>query len=267
MENNRPFILVTNDDGYKAKGIQQLTEIAMEFGNVVVIAASESQSGKSHSITIKDPLRYKLLEKTEGLTRYVVRGTPADGVKLAMCSILKRKPDLILSGINHGTNSSTSIVYSGTMAAAMEGAINRIPSIGLSLLDYRPDADFSSSANHIRAIISSVIREGMPAGTCLNVNIPAVTEAEIKGIKVCRMADGLWKEVFESRKDPGGREYFWLSGSFINREEDAKDNDEWALKNNYISVVPIKVDMTAYDLLDQMKSWSFKLEEDEPKQG
>lgn len=262
MENKRPLILVTNDDGYKAKGISQLTEIAREFGDVVVIAASESQSGKSHSITIKDPLRYKLLERTNGLTRYVVRGTPADGIKLAMCSILDRKPDLILSGINHGTNSSTSIVYSGTMGAAMEGALNRIPSIGLSLLDYLPDADFESSAYHVRSIIRKVLEEGLPGGTCLNVNIPAVTKEEIKGIKVCRMADGLWKEVFESRKDPGGREYFWLSGSFINREEGAQDNDEWALKNNYISVVPIKVDMTAYDLLDQMKEWSFKIEED-----
>ena len=176
MENNRPLILVTNDDGYKAKGIQQLMEIAMEFGDVVVIAASESQSGKSQSITIKDPLRYKLLEKTEGLTRYVVKGTPADGVKLAMCSILKKRPDLILSGINHGTNSSTSIFYSGTMGAALEGAINQIPSIGLSLLDYRPDADFTSAANHVRSIIASVIREGLPTGTCLNVNIPAVTK-------------------------------------------------------------------------------------------
>ncbi len=262
MENNRPLILVTNDDGYKARGIQQLTEIAKEFGDVVVIAASESQSGKSHAITIKDPLRYKLLEKTEGLTRYVVRGTPVDGVKLAMCSILKTKPDLILSGINHGTNSSTSIVYSGTMGAAMEGAINQIPSIGLSLLDYRPDADFASAANHIRSIITTVLREGMPVGTCLNVNIPAVLEEEIKGIKVCRMADGLWKEVFESRNDPSGREYFWLSGSFHNREENATDNDEWALKNNYLSVVPIKVDMTAYDLLDQMKNWSFNVTRD-----
>ena len=230
---------------------------------MVVIAASESQSGKSHAITIKDPLRYKLLEKVEGLTRYVVRGTPVDGVKLAMCSILKRKPDLILSGINHGTNSSTSIVYSGTMGAAMEGAINQIPSIGLSLLNYRPDADFSSSANYVRSIIGSVLTEGIPPRICLNVNIPAVIEEEIKGIKVCRMADGLWKEVFESRKDPSGTEYFWLSGSFVNREEEAEDTDEWALKHNFISIVPIKVDMTAYELLDQIKAWPFKLVKDE----
>ena len=265
MENKRPLILVTNDDGYKAGGIKQLTEIAMEFGDVVVIAASESQSGKSQAITIKDPLRYKLLEKKEGLTRYVVRGTPADGVKLAMCSILDKKPDLLLSGINHGTNSSTSIVYSGTMGAAIEGAINQIPSIGLSLLDYRPNADFASSANYVRSIISSLLTEGLPPRICLNVNIPAVTEEEIQGIQVCRMADGLWKEVFESRKDPSGAEYFWLSGSFVNREEDAEDTDEWALKHNFISIVPIKVDMTAYELIDQVKAWPFKLAKNEAK--
>lgn len=263
MEKKRPIILVTNDDGYKAKGLQLLVQVAQEFGDVVVIAASESQSGRSHAITIKHPLRYKLLEKSNGLTRYVVRGTPADGVKLANCNILDQQPDLLLSGINHGSNSSTSVYYSGTMAAVLEGAINQIPSVGFSLLDYSADADFEPARQYIRSIISSTLEEGLPKGSCLNVNIPAVKKEELKGIRICRQANGYWKEAFEGRKDPGGREYFWLTGSFINREEAAEDTDEWALKNKYISVVPIHVDMTAYDLIDPLKSWNFKQAEDE----
>lgn len=263
MENKRPLILVTNDDGYKAKGLQLLVEVAQEFGDVVVIAASESQSGMSHAITIKHPLRYKLLEKNNGLTRYVVRGTPADGVKLANCNILDRQPDLLLSGINHGTNSSTSIYYSGTMAAVLEGAINQIPSIGFSLMDYRPDADFEPGRHFIRSIIGSTLEEGLPKGSCLNVNIPAVEKNELKGIRICRQANGFWKEAFEARKDPGGREYYWLTGSFINREETAEDTDEWALKHNYISVVPVNIDMTAHDMINPLKNWDLKHAEDD----
>ncbi len=258
MEKKRRLILVTNDDGYKAKGIQQLIEIAKKFGDVVAIGASESQSGRSHAITIKEPLRFKLLEQSNGFSRYVVRGTPVDGVKLAMCSILKRRPDLVLSGINHGTNSSTSIVYSGTMGATIEGAINQVPSIGFSLLDYGPNADFASSAKYVHDIIEKVIDNGLPAGTCLNVNIPVAKENDIQGVKVCRQANGFWKEDFEARKDPSGSQYYWLKGGFINREENAEDTDEWALNNNYISIVPIKVDMTAYELMEPLNKWEFK---------
>lgn len=263
MEKTRPLILVTNDDGYKAKGLQLLVKLAQEFGEVVVIGASESQSGRSHAITIKQPLRYKLLEQSNGITRYVVRGTPADGVKLANCKILERKPDLLLSGVNHGSNSSTSIYYSGTMAAVLEGAINQVPAIGFSLLDYRPDADFEPSAPFVRSIIENVLLEGIPPGICLNVNIPAVPGEEIKGVRICRQANGFWKEDFEERKDPGGRKYYWLTGSFVNREEAAEDTDEWALRHNYISVVPVNVDMTAHKLIDPLKNWNFKNGEDE----
>ena len=258
-DNNRPLILVTNDDGYKANGLAQLTKIAMEFGDVVVIAASESQSGQSHAITIKNPLKYKLIDQTEGLTRYVIKGTPVDGVKMAMCSILDRKPDLVLSGINHGSNSSTSIFYSGTMGATIEGAINQIPSIGFSLLDYNSNADFSQATNLIRSIIGNVIVEGLPIGICLNVNIPAVPEADLQGVKICRQTDGYWKEVFDARKDPHGGKYYWLTGSFINREDGAENSDEWALKQNFISVVPIKIYLTAYDIISTLEKWEFKL--------
>lgn len=254
-ENNRPLILVTNDDGYKAKGLEALVTVAKEFGDIVVIASTESQSGQSQSITIKDPIRYKLQSEEEGIKRFIVRGTPTDGVKLAHCSLLDRKPDLLLSGINHGTNSSTSVVYSGTMAAAIEGAIHHIPSIGFSILDYRPDADFEACKPFIRHLVYQVISEGLPPGVCLNVNIPAVPKEKINGIKVCRQTDGYWKEQFETREDPRGSKYSWLTGSFTNREPDAEDTDEWALKHNYLSVVPIKTDFTDHELLSSLRSW------------
>ncbi len=257
--NHRPLILVTNDDGYKAKGISKLTKIAMEFGNVLVMSATESQSGKSHAITIKDPIRYKLVEESEELTRYIIRGTPVDGVKLAMCSLLDKKPDLLLSGVNHGTNSSSSIVYSGTMGAAVEGAIHHIPSIGLSLLDYRPDADFDAAEPYIHSIIRHTMEEGLPKGICLNVNIPAVPREKIRGIRVCRQTDGYWKEQFETRVDPRGAHYSWLTGSFFNREPEAEDTDEWALKNNYLAVVPVKTDFTDHELVSKLKGWESEI--------
>lgn len=254
QKNNRPLILVTNDDGYKSKGIEALTSIAAEIGNVVVVAASDSQSGKSHSITIKDPIRYKQLSTVNEIRRFVVRGTPADGVKLALNSILQRKPDLILSGINHGTNSSTSVVYSGTMAAAIEGAIHQIPSIGFSILDYGPDPDFEPSAGYLKQIIANVIEKGMDRGICLNVNIPAIPEDQLRGIRVCRQANGYWKEAFDVREDPRGAKYSWLTGSFINREPDAEDTDEWALRHGYLAVVPINSDFTDHASIAKMKS-------------
>jgi len=261
--NNRPLILVTNDDGYKSKGISKLTEIALEFGDVLVMSATESQSGKSHSITIKDPIRYKQIDDTENLTRYVLKGTPVDGVKLATCSLLNRKPDLLLSGVNHGTNSSTSVVYSGTMAAAIEGAIHHIPSIGFSLLDYRPDADFDAAEPYVKKIISDTLEHGLPPGTCLNVNIPAIPRDQIMGIRICRQTNGYWKEQFEIREDPRGSNYSWLTGNFFNREPGATDTDEWALENNYLAVVPVKTDFTDYALLEQMQKWETKKITDE----
>jgi 5'-nucleotidase len=198
------------------------------------------------------------MDDSPELTRYVLKGTPADGVKMALCSFLDRKPDLLLSGVNHGTNSSTSVVYSGTMAAALEGAIHRIPSIGFSLLDYRPDADFDAAIPFIRQIIRQTIANGLPEGICLNVNIPAVPREELRGIMVCRQTNGYWSETFEIREDPRGARYSWLTGTFINREPDATDTDEWALKNNYISVVPIQSDFTAHEHIDYLKSWEKK---------
>ena len=255
--NNKPLILVTNDDGIEAKGLKELIMVAREFGDVVAISAQAPMSGMSHAITIKVPLRVRLVKEEPGFTKYLTNGTPVDGVKLAFNSILGRRHDLVLSGINHGSNSSSSILYSGTMAAAMEGAINHIPSIGFSLLSFDPDADFSSSAGVLREVIRMVMERGLPDGICLNVNIPAVSAKEIKGIRMCSQANGFWKEEFEKRTDPNGQEYYWLTGFFHNREPDGEGagTDEWALKRHYVSVVPINTDLTAYSMLEKMKSW------------
>ena len=257
--NQRPLILVTNDDGMYAGGMEALISVARQFGDVVAISSREPMSGMSHAITIKVPLRVKLISEEPGLTRYMCNGTPVDGVKLVFNSLSERKPDLLLSGINHGSNSSSSVLYSGTMAAAMEGAINHIPSIGFSLLDFNPKADFSPSVPYVEGVIRHVLEKGLPDGICLNVNIPALPSDKIKGIKICHQANGYWKEEFEKRTDPTGSEYYWLTGFFQNREPEngGSGTDEWALKNGYVSLVPINTDLTAYEALESMKSLEF----------
>ena len=254
--NRRPLILVTNDDGIYAGGMEALISLARQFGDVVAISSREPMSGMSHAITIKVPLRVKLISEEPGLTRYVCNGTPVDGVKLVFNSLSEHKPDLLLSGINHGSNSSSSVLYSGTMAAAMEGAVNHIPSIGFSLLDYDPKADFTACVPYAKEVITYVLERGLPDGICLNVNIPALSSEKIKGIRICSQANGYWKEEFEKRTDPTGSEYYWLTGFFHNREPEngGTGTDEWALKNGYVSVVPISTDLTAYGVLEQMKS-------------
>lgn len=251
-----PLILVTNDDGFRAGGIKALISVARSRGDVIAISSAEPMSGMSHALTIKEPLRVKLVDDEPGYKRYITNGTPADGVKLVFNSLSERRPDMVVSGINHGSNSSASVLYSGTMAAAMEGAINHIPSIGFSLLSYKPDADFTMAGQFAGKIIDMVIKDGLPDGICLNVNVPALPEKDIKGILACRQAKGYWKEEFDKRKDPHGGEYFWLTGYFQNREPEgvATDSDEWALENGYVSVVPIQTDLTAYGYLENLKS-------------
>jgi len=251
-----PLILVTNDDGIHAKGMKKLISIAREFGEVVSISSQDPMSGMSHAITIKVPLRVKLVAEEPGFRSYLTNGTPVDGVKLVFNSLCERKPDLLLSGINHGSNSSSSVLYSGTMAAAMEGAVNHIPSIGFSLLSFDPDADFSASVPYVEEVIRHVLEKGLSDGICLNVNIPLLPSEKIRGIRICRQAKGYWKEEFEKRTDPNGTEYYWLTGFFHNREPEngGTETDEWALKNGYVSVVPISTDLTAYNVMDKMKS-------------
>lgn len=250
----KPYILITNDDGYKAKGINELAKIMTEIGDVVVMAPDGPRSGTSNALTITHPLRYKALKEYENEKWYICNGTPTDCVKLAMNEIVERKPDLIVSGINHGTNAAINVIYSGTMGATLEGCAYGIPSIGFSLSDYDADADFSPLLPFIKKIVKQVVEKGLPDGICLNVNAPA---GDIKGISIVRQAKGNWEEEFERRTDPSGRDYFWLTGVYNNRESQTHDTDEWALANGYISVVPTKVDMTAHDFIATMKQWKF----------
>ena len=251
--NTRPLILITNDDGYRAGGLQSLIEAARPYGDLLVVAPAEGQSGMSHALTVKVPLRVEKHADEPEFTLYVCSGTPVDCIKIALNKFVKRRPDLLLAGINHGANSSTSVLYSGTMAAAIEGCMYHIPAIGFSLLDHSPKADFSPYIGHIRTIIENVMKNGLKRGTCLNVNIPKIHVDDIRGFRVCRQSFGYWIEEFDHRTDPFGREYYWLTGDFYNEEPDAKDTDEWALKNNYISVVPVQIDMTCYNSMDKLK--------------
>jgi 5'-nucleotidase len=254
MKKNR-LILVTNDDGVHAGGIKALIEAVQPYGKVVVVAPHEGQSGMSHAITVKVPLRIEKLEDQPDRLIYACNGTPVDCVKLALDQLLDRAPDLIVSGINHGANSSTAVVYSGTMAAAIEGCLNQVPSIGFSLLDFSRQADFSIAVKFVPGIVERVLEEGLEPWTCLNVNIPMNGPNPIKGIKVCRQTIGMWKEEFDRRRDPAAQDYFWLTGEFKNMEPDATDTDEWALENGYISIVPVKIDLTHYESIQRMKSW------------
>lgn len=248
------LILVTNDDGLDSLGIASLVESMSNLGEVVVVAPDEPQSGMSQAITVKHPLRVKKAQ-LNGSESFAVSGTPTDCVKLAFNRLLPRKPDLLVSGINHGSNSSTSVLYSGTMGAALEGCVNGVPSIGFSLISYDQKADFRPAKKYTHLIASRVLKEGLPLHTCLNVNIPYIPENEIKGIRICRQTMGFWQEEFDRRNDPMGHEYYWLTGEYFNREPDASDTDEWALKNNYIAIVPLQTDLTSYTTIDLIKKW------------
>ena len=251
---NRPLILITNDDGIHAKGLKELTEVMRLFGEVVVIAPELSMSGKSSAITVDQPLRATKVEQGEGYTSYKCNGTPVDCVKMGFNHLLDRHPDFVVSGINHGSNSSISVVYSGTMGAAIEGCLHGVSSIGFSLCDYGSDADFTKAKIWAARIFQSVVENGLPHFTCLNVNIP---KGEVKGIEVCRQTSGKWVEELEKRTDPHQREYYWLSGYFKNFEPDVAGTDIHALENQMVSVVPITVDMTCHQTLQKMKNWKF----------
>jgi 5'-nucleotidase len=254
VEKSDKLILLTNDDGLYAAGLKTLLEVMEEFGKVVLVSTTESMSGMSQALTVKTPLRVKLLEETDKHRIYTCNGTPTDSVKLAINQLLEHIPDFVVSGINHGANSSVSVLYSGTMAAAIEGCLYGITSVGFSLNNFSPAADFSACRKYIRTVMKMLLKEPLPQGICLNVNIPKAPKDEIKGIRVCRQAKGNWKEEFEKRKDPMGKTYYWLTGVYNNHEPDASDTDEWALANNYVSVVPVTVDMTAHWYLEELKN-------------
>jgi 5'-nucleotidase len=257
---SRPLILVSNDDGITAPGIRTLVKVAMNVGEVVVVAPDGPQSGMGHAITIGNTLR---LDRSIAfgdleVEAYECSGTPADCVKLAKHHVLKdRKPDLVVSGINHGSNSSISVLYSGTMSAAIEAAIEGLPSIGFSLCDYGHEANFSHTEEYVEQIIRQALEHRIPDNTALNVNLPKKSEEKIKGIKICRQAHAKWQEEFDERLDPRNRKYYWMTGSFVNYDK-GEDTDEWALVNNYISIVPCQFDMTAHHAIAILnEGWQF----------
>lgn len=254
----KPVILVTNDDGIAAPGIAALVEAVKGLGKIVVVAPDKPQSGMGHAITIGYPLRLSKLNVIDDIEYYSCSGTPVDCVKLAVDKILHRKPDICVSGVNHGANHSINVIYSGTMSAALEAAIESIPSIGFSLLDPSIEADFTGAKKYARIIVEHVLSgKSLDKHLCLNVNIPAVSENLIKGAKVCRQAYAKYEEEFDERNDPSGKKYFWLTGEFQNFDK-GKDTDVWALKNNYVSIVPVQFDLTHYALKKKLESnWKF----------
>ncbi|GAB2705853.1 5'/3'-nucleotidase SurE [Mucilaginibacter koreensis] len=257
MAKQKPTILVVNDDGITAPGIKALMETMQEIGRVVVVAPDSPQSGMGHAITIGKPLRLDKVDLYEGFETYRCSGTPVDCVKLAVNIIFKgKKPDLCVSGINHGLNNSINILYSGTMSAAVEGAIESIPSIGFSLDDYTLQADFSNCLKYVKEIALQVLAHPMPTATLLNVNFPKGND--LKGIKVCRQAQAKWAEEFDKRTDPHGRPYYWLTGEFQLNDQ-GEDTDVWALQHNYVSVVPVQFDMTSHHAIPVLNSWKFNL--------
>ena len=252
-----PIILVTNDDGITAPGIINLVEAVKDLGKIVVVAPDKPQSGMGHAITIGHPLRLHAVNSFVDIEAYQCSGTPVDCVKLAVDKILHRKPDLCISGINHGANHSINVIYSGTMSAAVEAAIESIPSIGFSLLDYSIDANFDGSRKYARMIVQKMLAQPMDKHCILNVNFPAVDPSLIKGVKLCRQAYAKYEEDFIERNDPHGRKYYWLTGEFVNFDE-GKDTDVWALEHNYVSIVPVQFDLTNYELKKQLeKNWNF----------
>lgn len=248
----RPLILVTNDDGITAPGMRALIAVAEELGDVIVVAPDSPQSGKGHAITVNNTLYINKISKTE----YSCSGTPVDCVKIAVHEIFKEKPDLCISGINHGSNSSINVIYSGTMSAAVEAGIEGIPAIGFSLADFSWHANFEPTKAYVRQIIETVLQNKLPEGVVLNVNFPKTEDGKYNGIKICRQANARWIERFDKRQTPYGRDYYWLTGEFINYDK-GEDTDEWALNNSYVSVVPVQFDLTAHHAIQTLNQWNF----------
>ena len=251
----RPLILVTNDDGITAPGLRTLVSIMHNIGDVVVVAPDSPQSGMGHAITVNATLYLEQINIDGQQPEYSCSGTPADCVKLAVREILNKKPDICVSGINHGSNSSINVIYSGTMSAALEAGIEGIPAIGFSLLDYNWNSNFEHCKSYVETITRQVLEHGLPDGVVLNVNLPNLDKKDIKGIKVCRQARANWVEEFDKRTNPMGRDYYWLAGKFVNMDN-GEDTDEWALANGYVSIVPVQFDLTAHHTIQQLNTWT-----------
>ena len=250
---DKRLIFITNDDGYRASGLAALIEIMRPYGDIVVVAPKETQSGMSSALTVKTPVRLRKISEEEGLAIYACTGTPVDCVKLAMSNLFTRKPDLLVSGINHGANTSVAVLYSGTLGAAAEGALYEIPSIGFSLNNHSSSADFTACIPYGRMIIEQVLKTPFDKHSFLNVNFPCLPANEIKGIKLCRQARGTWVDEFEKRIDPHGVDYYWMTGTFQNPDPETDDADENAVNAGYVAVVPHHLDMTDYRELERLR--------------
>lgn len=253
MENQRPLIFVSNDDGITSKGINELIKSLRPLGEVVVMAPDMPRSGTSCSMTVNEPIHYQLIRKDVGLTVYKCSGTPTDCVKLAFHTVLERKPDLVVGGINHGDNSATNAHYSGTMGVVIEGCLKGVPSIAFSLCSHDSDANFNATIPYIRQIAQAVLEKGLPSLTCLNVNFPDTQE--LKGIRICEQAKGQWVNEWENFAHRDDTHYYWLTGSFEDTDAENEKNDHWALANGYVAITPTTVDLTAYNIIDELKTW------------
>ena len=256
MEIKRPLLLISNDDGYLAKGINCLVEMLSDLADIIVCAPDDARSGFSCAFSATTPLRLHLREKRAGVEVWSCNGTPTDCVKMALAEIVPRKPDMVIGGINHGDNASVNTHYSGTMGVTLEGCMKYIPSVAFSLCDHRDDADFEPLRPLVRQITRQVLSDGLPMGVCLNVNFPLV--AEYKGVKVCRMAHGTWGNEVTRCHHPRGYDYWWMVGSYTNDEPEAEDTDNWALTHGYVAITPTQIDVTAYQAIDLIRSWPLK---------
>jgi len=252
----RPAILVSNDDGIDAPGIEALVRELKRIGEVTVVAPDKQQSAVGHAITMNHPLRVRPFSRNGSLFGYAVEGTPADAVKLAVRALLKRKPDILVSGINHGSNTAISVLYSGTVSAATEGTILGIPSIAVSLTTFR-SADFSFAARFSAKIVRQVLKHRLPKGTLLNVNIPPLKEKEIRGVLITRQGESTWDDLFDARRDPANKEYYWLTGALVETDH-GTDVDQWAVSHKYVSITPLQYDLTDYAMMDVMKRWGIE---------
>ena len=254
MNVNKPVILISNDDGYHAKGINSLIDMLRDIAYLVVCAPESARSGFSCAFTAADPLRLKLRRKDEGMEMWSCSGTPVDCIKLALDQFfVDRLPDMIIGGINHGDNASVNVHYSGTMGITIEGCMKYVPSVAFSLCDPRTDANFKPLRPIVRQVVKRVLAEGLPKGTCLNVNFPLLPT--FKGVRVCRMAKGTWYNECVKMQHPHGYDYFWMTGHYRNDEPEATDTDNYALQHGYVAITPTQIDVTAYELLQKMKDW------------
>ena len=255
MEIKRPLLLISNDDGYLAKGINCLVEMLSDLGDIIVCAPEDARSGFSCAFSATAPLRLQCRAQRPGVEIWSCTGTPVDCVKMALAEIVPRTPDLVIGGINHGDNASVNAHYSGTMGVTLEGCMKYIPSVAFSLCDHREDADFEPLRPLIHEIIQRVLHEGLPLGVCLNVNFPLLEESGYKGVRVCRMAKGTWGQEVTKCHHPRGYDYWWMVGSYTNDEPEAEDTDNWALTHGYVAITPTQIDITAYQAMDMIKSW------------